>query len=111
MERRPATVEYEDPLDDAAREWRRMRIWTEGGRVRRFTVQYETTIAGERFPVVRYDTAHGYAHRDILDRGGRVVAKDELAPGLSLGDALAIAERDLRQNWWRYRRAFFEDEP
>jgi hypothetical protein len=99
-------IEYDDALDDAAQEWRRVRIWLEDGRVTRFTIQYETTLAGERAAVVRYDTAHGYAHRDRLDRQGRVIAKDELGRGLSLSDALALAERDVRQNWRRYRRNF-----
>jgi hypothetical protein len=72
----------------------------------RFAIQYETTIGGERFPVVRYDTAHGFAHRDRLDRRGRVIAKDALGAGLSLTDALLLAERDVRQNWQRYRRDF-----
>jgi hypothetical protein len=99
-------ITYDDPLDDAAQEWRRVRIWLEDGRVVRFAIQYETTLAGERVPVVRYDTAHGYAHRDRLDRQGRVIAKDELGRGLSLGDALVRAEQDLRQNWRRYRRNF-----
>jgi hypothetical protein len=109
--RQPADVEYEDALDDAAQEWRRMRIWLAGGQVVRFTVQYETTIAGARVPVVRYDTAHGFAHRDRLDRRGRTIAKDELGRGLALADALTLADRDLRQNWRRYRRDFVQDEP
>lgn len=45
-----------------------MRIWLEAGRVRRFEVQYQTTIGGELLPVVRYDTAHGFAHRDQVFR-------------------------------------------
>lgn len=109
--RQPADVEYEDALDEAAQEWRRVRIWIEAGRVVRFTVQYETTVAGKRLPVVRYDTAHGFAHRDRLDRRGRGIAKDALAHGLPLSDALAIAESDLRQNWQRYRHEFFQGKP
>ena len=37
------------------------------GQVIDFAVQYETFINGEWFPVVRYDTPHGFAHRDILN--------------------------------------------
>jgi hypothetical protein len=109
MSSRLTETDYEDALDDAAQEWRRVRIWTEAGRVVRFTVQYETTLAGERVPVVRYDTAHGYAHRDRLDRRGLVIAKDELSRELTLAEALTIADQDLRQNWRRYRHDFFED--
>ncbi len=36
-----------------------------------FVVQYETKLEGKWLPVVRYDTQHGFAHRDLLDRRGR----------------------------------------
>jgi hypothetical protein len=56
--------------------------------------------------VARYDAAHGYAHRDTLDRRGREIMKVVMAEDLSLDAALARAERDLRQNWQRYRQGF-----
>ena len=37
------------------------------GQVIDFAIQYETFIDGEWFPVVRYDTSHGFAHRDIMN--------------------------------------------
>jgi hypothetical protein len=101
----PVLTEYDIALDDAAQEWLRERIWTENGQVVGFTVQYETTLAGERVPVVRYDTAHGFAHRDRMSRSGKPV-KDPLGDNLSLQDALQIAERDIRQHWQRYRQEF-----
>ena len=33
-------------------------------------MQYETRLEGKWFPVVRYDTEHGFAHRDLLDKKG-----------------------------------------
>jgi hypothetical protein len=103
---RPADVDYLDALDDAAQEWLRMRIWIDRGRVVRFTVQYETTLAGQWVRVVRYDTAHGYAHLDVLDQLGRVGIKIVVAVHLSFDQALTVVERDLRQNWQRYRQGF-----
>jgi len=35
-----------------------------------FVVQYETRVAGQWLPVIRYDTRHGFAHRDLLDVKG-----------------------------------------
>ena len=35
-----------------------------------FVVQYETRVADQWLPVIRYDTRHGFAHRDILDMKG-----------------------------------------
>jgi hypothetical protein len=42
----------------------------ERGRIVFFRVQYETKIRDRWFPVVRYDTTHGYAHRDMLNIRG-----------------------------------------
>ena len=43
------------------------------GEIMEFIVQYETVILGEWRPVVRYDTAHGFAHKDIIRASGEVV--------------------------------------
>jgi hypothetical protein len=46
--RRPADVDYENALDEAAQEWRRVRIWLKAGWVRRFVSQDETMIGACR---------------------------------------------------------------
>lgn len=84
----------------------RHRIRTRRGEVEGFVLQYETTIDHESVPVMRYDCAHGFAHRDTLDRQGRVVATDALSATLSLKQALEVRGLDLLQNWPRYRDAF-----
>jgi hypothetical protein len=102
-----SSTEYEDQLDRTGQEWLRVRIWTIDGRVSRFMVQYETMINGTSFPVARYDTAHGYAHRDLLDRNGELRApKVPIDYQYSLDDALQFAVQDLRQHWRDYRRDF-----
>lgn len=72
-----------------------------------FRLQYETRVRGKWLPAVRYDTAHGYAHRDLLDAKGRVTK----TPLFNLGfnDALTFAESDLKANWLKYKRAFLEE--
>jgi hypothetical protein len=72
-----------------------------------FMVQLEVNIRGEWRPVVRYDTAHGFAHRDIFHGDGR----SEKVP-LSIGDynsTLAFAELDVRSNWEVYRQRFLQE--
>jgi hypothetical protein len=98
-------IEYEVQLDDAGLEWLRVRITTVGGQVMTFAIQYETTIAGVRAPVVRYDNAHGFAHRDLIDRKGRVT-KEPLARAPTPKIALDMGVRDIRLHWQRYRRTF-----
>jgi hypothetical protein len=99
-------IVYEYPLDEEAQNWYRFRIMTNRGRVIQFTAQYETTIAGRRFPVLRFDNAHGFAHRDRLDRRGNVVEKSPLTAARTPADALGIGEQDIRTNWRRYRQEF-----
>lgn len=57
----------------------------------------------ERGPVniARYDTAHGLAHRDVLDRRGRIKSKDWLFD-LDLDRALDYAISDFKENHERY---------
>ncbi|MEW6358520.1 MAG: hypothetical protein AB1696_19455 [Planctomycetota bacterium] len=73
-------------------------------RVRRsivsFRVQYETRIKDKWLPVVRYDTAHGYAHRDLLDPDGHAT-KTPLF-NQDPNEALLFAENDLKANWIKY---------
>lgn len=102
-------IEYELQLDSQGLNWYRLRISTERGRVVTFIAQYETIIDGRRVPVVRFDNAHGFAHRDKLDRRGTVREKTPLPVWLTPAQALNTGERDIRTNWRRYRRDFFGD--
>lgn len=77
------------------------------GRIVFFRLQYETKLNDEWYPVVRYDTAHGFAHRDIMNRTGRVVSKTPLF-NQDYNDALTFAENDLKLNWEHYRQRFLE---
>lgn len=84
----------------------RFRFSTIRGRVIDFVVQYETVLDGEPVTVVRYDTAHGFPHRDTMDARGRQVSKEVLL--LSHDEALQFATIDLRMHWRRYRARFLE---
>ncbi len=63
-------VEYITPLgSDGRRRIRHVRI---GGNIIEFVVQYELIIKSEWYPVIRYDTSHGFAHKDMLSYKGYV---------------------------------------
>jgi hypothetical protein len=68
------------------------------GRVVSFVFRLVWQCDDEGFNVVRYDTAHGVPHRDLLDRRGRVIRKDWLT-GLTFEQALTQAKTDLVQNY------------
>ena len=62
-----------------------------------FVVQYETRLEGKWLPVVRYDTRHGFAHRDILDQKGKKRKTPMFTEDYS--EALTFAEYDIQSNW------------
>jgi hypothetical protein len=87
----------------------RVRLQIQRGKVERYAVQYEAVIDGKIYPVVRYDSAHGYPHRDLLDWNGNVGEKTWLAPmdyGIAATEAIAAIDRDwpnLRTEFLRLR--------
>ena len=100
------TVEFRRLLDyDNAL---RVMFETERGQILRFVVQLEYQFGeeGEWFPVVRYDTAHGYAHRDIMHP-----TKKEEKTEISVQDyneAFTIAMDDVVEKRYDYRRRYEE---
>lgn len=83
-----------------------IEITTDRGRVVRFVVQYEARIDGKWYNIVRYDSAHGYAHRDTLDERGNNYRKDEL--GLTFDQAPQFAQAEIAEHWQRFRREFIQ---
>jgi hypothetical protein len=101
---------YVEALEQAQRNWMRTRIMTDRGDVIDFTVQYETLDRGRRVAVIRYDSAHGFPHIDVLNRRGNVIEKTPLPTSMSMKEALQFGISDIKQNWRTYRLRFFGDE-
>jgi hypothetical protein len=54
---------------------------------------------------VRYDTAHGFAHKDLMNPDG---SKEKILLGfLDLNEALTFADKDINENWGRYKERYF----
>ena len=86
---------------------RRRRHVAERGRILQFIVQYETIVEGRWLPVVRYDTAHGYAHKHVFhpdDREDIIRMQTQ-----DYNKALSIAEEDVRNNWLNYKVTFLKE--
>lgn len=66
----PREVEFVIEITPDDRYRRRHR--SHKGRILNFVVQYETKIGDKWYPVVRYDTAHGFFHRDLMRLGKSV---------------------------------------
>lgn len=54
---------------------------------------------------VRYDTAHGMPHRDLLDKRGLIVSKDWLL-SMTFDQALTHAKREIIENYEKYVEIF-----
>jgi len=98
-------VEYVAPLGMDGR--RRVRHERVEGKIVAFVVQYEIFVEEKWRAVVRYDTSHGFAHRDIMHPDGRKEKLDLLSTDLNI--CLTFAENDLRANWMDYRRRFMKE--
>lgn len=104
-------LDQDDPAGQAG-ERTRVRFTVTTGIVVAFTVQYETPRSDaedEHSPVVRYDTAHGRPHRDLLDARGETIegSKLWLPAHLSFNAALTYAIDEITRNWQSYRDDFF----
>ena len=85
----------------------RIRFETEHGQILSFVVQLECFFEGyEWLPIVRYDTAHGFAHRDTL-HPKQETEKTELAVR-DYNEGMNYAIEDIKANWQFYRRRYEE---
>jgi hypothetical protein len=75
-----------------------------GRSVSKFSVQYLARVAGKWQPIVRYDTAHGFAHMDISHPDGTQDTR-EMKAG-SYREALGQAIADLKARWEFYRERY-----
>jgi hypothetical protein len=86
---------------------RRRRHIAEKGQILKFAVQYETKVKGRWYPVVRYDTAHGYAHKHIFYPNGQQRKSRMQIANYNL--ALKVAEDDVRRHWPRYKANYLKE--
>ncbi len=77
---------------------------TEKGQVALFVVQYEAFINGEWRAIVRYDTAHGFPHRDLLHPNA--AADKSEYPGRTHNEVLTLGQEDIKRNWQTYREQY-----
>ena len=98
--------EYCKYLDKNQNERLRLIIRTKKGKVIDIVVQYETQIKEHWKPVVRYDCAHGFFHRDVISPDG---SKEKKALAISdLETALSYAEQDLKDHWEFYKEKYLK---
>jgi len=76
-------------------------------KVTSFTVQLEIYIKDKWQPIVRYDTAHRFTHKDIFHPDG---SKEKIPLFISdFKEALTFSDKDLKTNWKIYREQFLRE--
>jgi hypothetical protein len=93
---------YLDPTTRRNR-YHHYHAW-EGSQIIEFRIQYEALMDGEWVPVVRYDTAHGRPHRDVLHPDDSETK--EWFDMYSSAEVLTFGQRDIMENWQTYRKQF-----
>ena len=96
-------TEYVIPLGENAR--KRHCHETNKGNVIAFSVQLEVFVNKLWQAVIRYDSAHGFAHIDRYSLDGKKIKKEL---HLNLNEALTLADEDIKENWKVYQKAFLE---
>jgi len=96
-------TEYVVPFGENAR--KRHYHETVKGKLSAFAVQLEVFVNGRWQVVIRYDSAHGFAHIDRYYLDGRKIKK-ELR--LKLPEDLTLADEDIKENWKIYQQTFVE---
>jgi len=97
-------IEYVIYLSAESTDRLRVHAQKEKAEILEFVVQYEAMILGKWQPVVRYDTAHGFAHKDIIRADGETLKQPLFFETYNL--AFTFATLDLKANWKQYRDSF-----
>ena len=85
----------------------RLKIVTKKRSVTNLLVQFETYIDEKWCPIVRYDTAHGFPHRDVIHPNGD---KEKFPLNFSdLNSLLQYAEQDIKDRWQWYKERYIKD--
>lgn len=95
-------IEFVYPLSSDLEDRLRVKATKTRGGIVSFIVQYEALIRGQWRPVVRYDTAHRFAHKDILHPDGLVDKQPLNFPSLNLAFTFTIQDLKSLWRWYRY---------
>ena len=71
------------------------------GEIIKFVVQYEAFIENQWRPIIRYDTTHGFAHKDIIHYNGKQEKQPLYFPDYNMAFTYAIQELKISWRWYR----------
>ena len=84
----------------------RVRLKKDKGVILDLIIQYEAMINAKWIPIVRYDCAHGFFHRDLLLPNGDKEKKAIEVPDLKY--AFTFSKQDLVDKWEWYKEQYIK---
>ena len=84
----------------------RIHFTSNKGKIFDLLVQYEGIINNKWIAIVRYDCAHGFFHRDIINPDGSQEKKAIEMDNLNI--AFSFARQDLEDKWEWYKEQFIK---
>ena len=97
-------VEYFIYLSNDLTDRLRVNANKHNGEILEFVVQYEAKIGGKWQAIVRYDTAHGFAHKDVLNPDNTATKYPIYFQTYNL--AMTFATLDLKANWKQFKKQY-----
>ncbi len=98
--------EFVKLLDEENNERLRVRLIIKKGKLTDIVFQYESLIVKVWTPIVRYDLAHGFFHRDVMKPGG---GKEKTVIEIAgLKEASIFAEQDIKDKWEFYKQRYLK---
>ena len=83
-----------DDLEDRIR----VKALKKKDKIVKFVVQYEAVIKNQWRAIVRYDTSHGFAHKDIIHFKGEVDKQPLYFQDFNMAFTFAIDRKSTRLN-------------
>jgi hypothetical protein len=90
-------MEFLFPLSEELEDRLRVYASKQKGKITKSVVQYEALIKTQWRAIVRYDTSHGFSHKDIIHSGGEVDKQPLHFQDFNMAFTFAI--QDLKTSW------------
>ena len=97
-------IRFNFVLSEGKKDRIRVTAQKEKGKILKFVVQYEAFIKSKWCPIVRYDTSHGFAHKDIIHPDGN--KEKQPLYFQTFNAAFTFAIQDIKISWKWYRIAY-----
>ena len=94
-------IEFLYSLSEELEDRLRVSALKRKGEIIKFVVQYEAFIENQWKPIIRYDTSHGFAHKDIIHYNGEQEKQPLYFPDYNMAFTYAIQELKITWRWYR----------